>query len=245
MGTEPIHSLESLLAGFDAGNAEYVVGFTKSAAVMRVPLSLTERQMVDHVLSKLVGCADYSLPDVKAWFDLLVVRLCRFLATRMNASSVNGAFSYLNRPKDGEELPTEWRLQQDLYDFLASAGYANLEQTHVASGRADIYIPYERFRFVIEVKRTVERRWSCFRSRLHLKQASAYGSTDVRLGVLATLDLSVRDPGVPHISECLGVVRRRISRKDKRGVVFMRVPGNRQAPSSASKGKPRSKNAKH
>ncbi|MCS0613778.1 hypothetical protein NX783_13600 [Massilia kyonggiensis] len=203
-------------------------------ALAQVPLSIVEQKMVNDVRKKLVGAQDYE-GKVKNWFDLLVVRLCKFLTFRVDAGTMKDHFRYLKRVDDRTKLPHESELQKDLFDFLLSTTISPLlEVPHIAAGRTDIYLPFAGFRFIIEVKRSTSVVWSCFSARPHSRQAAAYSTADVRLGVLATLDLSVREPGVPHVSECFGVIRRKLSRSDERTVVFLRVPGNRLSPSTLS-----------
>lgn len=214
---------------------ELVVQFRNSCALVQLPLSVTEQEMVERVRDELSSAPDYK-GKVKQWFDLLVVRLCKFLTSRANLSVIKGRFAYLTEvPLDRKELPHESELQFDLYDYLQSAMASPLlEVPYVAAGRTDIYLPMDRFRFIIEVKRATAVSWSRYSIRPHSVQASAYSVGDIRLGVLATLDLSRRPPGTPHVSECFGVVRQRMSSRDERAVVFMRVAGNRTTPSSAS-----------
>lgn len=211
---------------------EQVVRFQDSCAIVRLPMTVVEQEMVQKVRRQLVGASDYK-GKVKAWFDLLVVRLCKFLTSRADLSAFKGHFKYLAEVKDRSRLPHESELQVDLADYLKSAmASALMEVPSVAGGRTDIYLPMDGFRFIIEVKRTTATEWSCFSVRPHSLQASAYSVADVRLGVLATLDLSVRPPGTPHVTECFGVIRRRRSRTDERIILFMRVGGNRPTPSS-------------
>ena len=223
------------MAGLNETDREAVVRFMDGYALAQVPLSNIEQKMVTHVREKLVGAQDYE-GKVKNWFDLLVVRLCKFLSFRADAGVMKEHFRYLKRVDDRTKLPHEFELQKDLFDFLLSTTNSPLmEVPHIAAGRTDIYLPFFGFRFIIEAKRSISATWSCFSVRPHSRQAAAYGTSDVRLGVLATLDLSVREPGVPHVSECFGVIRRKLSRNDERTVVFMRVPGNRLSPSVLSR----------
>ena len=223
------------MASLNAADREAVIKFADGCAVTRVPLSIIEQGMVEKVRKKLVGNPDYK-GEVKGWFDLLIVRLCKFLTSRADANAFHGHMAYLSRVNDRKQLPHESELQFDLYNYLLSAmPSVLLEVSNVASGRTDIYLPLNGFRFIIEVKRTTSRTWSCFSVRPHSKQAASYSSTDVRLGVLATLDLSIREPGVPHVSDCFGVLKRKHSLTDERSVIFMRVPGNRLPPSSLSR----------
>ncbi len=200
----------------------------------RIPFSTTEEDMVNRVRSKLQGASDYN-GKVASYFDLLIVRLCKFLCHRNDMGVVKGSFAYLKYIDDRGALPHESELQLDLLDFLRSCCQNVLiEVSHVSSGRTDIYISFDRFRFVIEVKRATAMKWSNFRMRPHLRQAAGYSSSDIRLGVLATLDLSVRNPGEPHVSECFDVIKIRPSKRDVRTVLVLRIPGNRRTPSSLS-----------
>lgn len=222
------------MTGLSDADREQVVRFQDSCAIVRLPMTVVEKEMVDKVLHQLSSAPDYK-GKVKAWFDLLVVRLCKFLTSRADMAVFKGHFKYLTEVKDRSKLPHESELQVDLHDYLKSAlATVLMEVPAVAGGRTDIYLPMDGFRFIIEVKRATAREWSCYGVRPHSLQASAYGVSDVRLGVLATLDLSVRPPGTPHVTECFGVIRRRLSQTDERTIVFMRVGGNRPTPSSAS-----------
>ena len=223
-----------MLADLGDTDREFIFSLREGYALARLPLSIMEQNMVSHVLEKLKGVQDYT-GKVKSWFDLLVVRLCKFLRSRNDMGIVRGRFTYLKRVEDRQKLPHELELQMDLFDYLISSFESPLiEVSHIASGRTDIFIALDGFRFVIEVKRSISKTWSCFSVRPHLRQAAAYSTSDIRLGVLATLDLSVREPGDPHVSNCFDVIQRRLSRKDARTVVFMRVPGNRLSPSTLS-----------
>jgi hypothetical protein len=214
---------------------EQVVRFQDSYAVVRLPMTVIEQEMVQKVLHELSGAPEYK-GKVKNWFDLLVVRLCKFLTSRADQGVIKGHFKYLAEVKDRADLPHESELQLDLFNYLKSAmATPLLEVPYIAGGRTDIYLPMDGFRFIIEVKRSTAPTWSCFSFRPHSLQASAYSVGDVRLGVLATLDLSERLPGTPHVKECFGVIRRRLSPMDERAIVFMRVAGNRPAPSSVSR----------
>jgi hypothetical protein len=223
------------MTGLSNADQELVVRFRDSCAIVQLPLSVIEQEMVERVRDDLSSSPDYK-GKVKQWFDLLIVRLCKFLTSRANLSAIKRRFTYLAEVAlDRQELPHESELQLDLFDYLQSAmASVLLEVPYIAAGRTDIYLPMDRFRFIIEVKRATAMSWSRYSIRPHSIQASAYSVGDVRLGVLATLDLSKRPPGTPHVSECFGVVRQRMSSTDVRAVVFMRVAGNRTPPSSAS-----------
>ena len=214
---------------------ERILAFEEGHALVRLPLSLTEQRLVEGVISKLEHNRDYRETTVKAAVDLLVVRLCKFLTSRIDASPTKGFYRYLAKPEKGHSLPHETELQFDLRDYLQSCYQAPLvEVPHVAAGRTDIYLPFQGFRLIIEVKRSTKSKWSLFSVRPHSRQASSYSASDIRVGVLATLDLSTRQPGTPHITHCFGALHQKRKNGDLRTIITMRVPGNRDTPSSLS-----------
>jgi hypothetical protein len=126
----------------------------------------------------------------------------------------------------------KYAFQMDLYDYLSAQGSIALERSGVSAGRADLYIPENGFRFVIEVKRLLDN-WDNEIDGF-IAQTAAYQQSDVRLGFLAVLDLTVRPPGTPHFSDCLFTRTRVFPGADIRHVVVARVPGNRRTPSQQS-----------
>lgn len=159
-------------------------------------------------------------------FDHLLQLLIRFLHQRLNAT--NSQKQYLGPFPNGKPWP-EKLLQHDLFDYLSALGYAGIEVI-TAGGRADLYIPGEGFRFVIEVKRSTGE-WHGANIKA-LSQTAAYQQTSVRLGVLSVLDLSARAAGTPHFDRCFSVAEIKHD-DDARTVVVMRVPGNRNPPSAS------------
>lgn len=151
----------------------------------------------------------------------------RFVSTRLDAA--RSRYPYLNEVGPGNE-PKEIDLQKDLYDYLGSAGYPAWERENVASGRTDIVVPLGPFNFVIETKQD-DSEWQDGASAAFVSQATAYQQTDVRLGVLAVLDLSSRRPGYPRLDACFFVEKDRYSSTDERTVLVVRVPGNKRTPS--------------
>ena len=104
-----------------------------------------------------------------------------------------------------------------------------MEKTSVSAGRADLYLPEVGFRFVIEVKRLLHD-WE-EEILPFIGQTAAYQQTDIRLGVLAVLDLTLRSAGTPHLEQCFDARARTFADGDKRRVIVVRVPGNRTVPS--------------
>jgi hypothetical protein len=187
-------------------------------------------QIRDHLARS--GNADYT-GAAKARFDRLLVLLIRFCRTRID--SLGAAFPYLRRLQHGDERPLEEALHSDLRDFLAAQGSTEVERSNVASGRADIYLPQPgrpAFRFVIEVKRILDS-WTDSNIAPFLRQTTAYQQADLKIGVLAVLDLSDRQAGVPHFNQCLYVAERDVDAADRRHAVIVRIPGNKRTPSDS------------
>lgn len=216
----------------DTNSTELVKRRGRDEYWFKANVTRTETRIFEEVLSQLVGVADYE-DKVKGAFDSLVFRLVKYLGTRMDLGRAD--FPYLSAFKSGQE-PVEKDLQDDLVSYLRSNGQADPERSNVSGGRADIYLPYDGFRIVIECKREFMD-WCDEVVSPYVNQTEAYQQTDVRLGVLAVLDLSARPPGVPHLDQCFTVRKVTNEASDIRTVVVMRVPGNRQTPNTASKAK--------
>lgn len=164
-------------------------------------------------------------------FNWLVLLLCRFVQTRTDA--LGSKYPYLARIQRGASPPLEAALQGDLEEFLNGFGMPQAERSGVTAGRADLYLPQpwrRPFRFVVEVKRHLTA-WDDDVCDPFLRQTTAYQQTDLKLGVLAVLDLSDRPSGVPDFEECFWVAVRRVSGRDIRHAVVVRVPGNKRTPS--------------
>lgn len=206
-------------------------------ATIWIPLGLTlqENAIVDRVRAQLADEPVYS-GEVKLRFDWFLAILTHFLSTRIDATGAS--IPYLRRLNEGEARPGEAALQRDLRAFLTAYAHVQIEISDVGSGRADIYLPQYGalpfFRFVIEVKR-VETQWSNAAIHNFLDQTVAYQQTDVRLGFLAVLDLSKRQPGFPHLTDCLYADATRCGTDIRRAVVI-RVPGNKFSPSHKPRG---------
>lgn len=181
--------------------------------------------MVD-LKTQMIGKPDYS-GEVASRFDRLIYLLLKFLKLRID--SQGSRYPYLKRIENNL-APHESELQNDLWVFLTGTEYPEAEKTDVSAGRVDIFIPQRGFRFVIEVKRLQEE-WTDKALKPLLRQTTAYQQTDVRLGVLAVLDLSDRPAGLPHMDECAFLRLRIGSPSDSRHAVVLRVPGNRRTPS--------------
>jgi hypothetical protein len=193
---------------------------------LTIDLKRSEARLFDRIRAELHGSRDYE-GAVKVAFDDLSFKLLRFVSIRLDA--IGSRYPYLNEIAPGNE-PKEVDLQRDLFQYLAGFGYPIWEFSNVASGRADIVIPYGSFNFSIETKQDAAE-WLEGSVAAFVAQATAYQQTDVRLGVLAVLDLSARRPGDPALEGCFFVATDRYSATDERTVLVVRVPGNKRTPS--------------
>ncbi len=193
-----------------------------------VPIDLTvlEREVFERVKAEVAGDQNYR-GVTAARFDRLLLLIVKFVRVRIDDMRTTRA--YLAAFSSRSSAPKEAALQLDLHDYLTASGSVDIEKSSVASGRADLYIPDVGFRFVTEVKRLFDD-WD---SELEpfIAQTAAYQQTDVRLGFLAVLDLTTREPGTPHFSDCIFTRIRTFPSSDERRVVVVRVPANKATPS--------------
>ena len=209
--------------------------YVQQAYYVRVDLSLVGQGTFDRLRAELRACGNaHYAGSVRDRFDHLLLQLVRF--TQVRFDGLGGNFPYLRRPLQNASLSGEDKLQDDLVEFLGAQGGVVPEKSGVAAGRADIYLPQPTrpgFRFVIEVKRLLGS-WTEEALAPLLNQTVAYQQQDVRIGVLAVLDLSERPAGVPHWEACFEVRERIVAEGDRRHAVMIRVPGNRRTPSDQS-----------
>jgi hypothetical protein len=199
-----------------------------SQAYFLIPadISLIEERIFDAMRAAVASDRDYHEP-IASRFDRLLFLLIKFVRSRTD--DVGALRPYLARFSKRASAPPERELQLDLFDYLLGHGYVEMEKSSVSAGRADLYLPELNFRFVIEVKRLLDD-WE---QELvpFIGQTAAYQQTDIRLGVLAVLDLTLRSAGTPHFEQCFDARVRTFDDGDKRRVIVVRVPGNRTVPS--------------
>ncbi|WP_212988547.1 hypothetical protein [Actinoplanes auranticolor] len=189
--------------------------------------------LLERLTTDLRPCADYT-GFVRQYFDALIAETVAFLATRHDLQR-SAAVDYLfpARPP-----PREVRLQDDFADWLRRgllAGHIDVEVPNVATGRADIKVGFGATRFFVEVKRELRTSARAELERSYLTQAADYSGTSATLGMLLVLDLTSHRAGVPHLSECAWVTRRRPPGSGvDRYLVVGRVVGNRPTPSTYS-----------
>ncbi len=169
-------------------------------------------------------------------FNVILLLTFRYLISRMDLSKGNApSLSFLFKPENGMQLPTEDKLQQDFFNFIygiINSGITKIEQCDIASGRADITVTTDGYRFVIEVKRESSDASFDNLKKLFINQTTEYQNTGIRLGILLVLDLTEKKNGIAHVTEQVqAVVVQRPNESSKRGIVIVRIPGNKVRPS--------------
>jgi hypothetical protein len=132
-------------------------------------------------------------------------------------------------------MPLEDSLQRDLYDYLTgflNSGNHSIEKSDIASGRVDIFITADGFRFIIEVKRELTNASFENLKESYASQATEYQNTNIRLSILLVLDLTDKKNGVAHVTDQVRAYSiKRPGEQSQRGLVIIRVPGNKLPPS--------------
>ncbi|MBY3538089.1 hypothetical protein HFN68_35275 [Rhizobium laguerreae] len=161
-------------------------------------------------------------------------KLLLFLEHRLDATAAqdpSGAYLFYEA---GKAAPLEKELQADLLRHLKGTKMPSGDEVRgVGGGRADIEIKTDRHRFIIEVKRDFDN--APFDTLLgkYGGQTKTYQATNVKLGFLFVLDLPQKPRGVPDIEKCFNVRRGDLfSDGIDRGIVQLKMPGNRISPSS-------------
>lgn len=196
--------------------------------------SSREHFMLERCNEILQNVDDFSNQEIKKEFGVILKFTFRYLISRMDAMKYPGN-AFLFKPVNDEALPKEDRLQRDYCDYLVgnfNSGSVKMEQSNIASGRADIFVTAQGYRFIIEIKR--ERSDASFENlyKSYANQTMEYTNTGVLLGILLVLDLTEKSGGVAPVTEQVQAYA--IPRKNetsKRGIVIVRVPGNRLRPS--------------
>ncbi len=145
------------------------------------------------------------------------------------------AYLFKDEPK---EKPLEQHLQDDYHDFMVgSLGTGiTVEKSDVAGGRADVCFAVSGQRLVAELKK--EETNASFDSLFssYSGQAIEYQNTNWRVGLLVVLDAMDKPRGAVHARDQVHARRvRRVGETGFRGLVVVRVPGNRLRPSSVRK----------
>ncbi|MFN2539268.1 MAG: hypothetical protein ABR549_14120, partial [Mycobacteriales bacterium] len=188
------------------------------------------RIMAD-IRSKLHDNTDYA-GEVRAAFDVVLIRTLRFVADRMNVQLSGVRFQYLQRHDAKEE-----DLQQDYREWMIGnglQGVVDIEVTGVAGGRVDVRFSFGLHRLITEVKRDNGPFVAGALDR-HLNQAGIYQASTARLGILLVLDLSEKARGeMASLERSVWVTTKpALAQGDYlRHIVVFVVPGNRPLPPS-------------
>ncbi|MBF0415570.1 MAG: hypothetical protein HQL79_07360 [Magnetococcales bacterium] len=200
-------------------------------------LTHSECQILECCVKILNAVEDYSNQDAKSAFNTILLLTFRYLISRMDLSIKNAPrLTFLQKSVRKSALPTEDKLQQDYYNYLIGfypSGSIQIEQTDISSGRADLTVNSLGYRIVIEVKRELSDASFEHLKKAYISQTTEYQNTGIRLGILLVLDLTDKPNGVAHVTEQVkAVVIQRENEQSKRGVVIVRVPGNKHYPSA-------------
>jgi len=183
--------------------------------------------------------------DVRRTFGLLLEQTLRFLLSRADITTKTWGLhkgkdkDYRRLLKKNEQRPFEVDLQQDYYQWLAQgqlAGLVAVEQTDIATGRADVIVTSGATRYLTEIKRELT---DASRENLedsYLRQAADYSNTNVPFGQLLVLDLTPHPDGVRRVDEAVWLAYHRPPNATiDRAVIVGVVAGNRPTPSGLSR----------
>lgn len=226
--------VERLRSSGAAGSEELATAIEQSAIADAVYASDNIQRILAEIGTRFEGLPDFK-DLTRGRFLMICWKLLLFLEHRLDATAAqdpNGAYLF---HRAGEPQPLENRLQSDLLAFLHRGKMPSGDEIRgVGGGRADIEVKIDRHRFIVEVKRELVD--GSFDSIMgsYGGQAKTYQATNVKLGFLFVLDLTKPAQSTPDIENCIQI-RRGVLFSDgiDRGMVLLKVPGNRVPPSSA------------
>lgn len=175
-------------------------------------------------------------PTVRTIVQAVVYKTLLFLEGRMDPSpGVDPTVAYLFT-REGEANPLEKNLQQDFMRFIRTAKFGTVDELRgVAAGRADVVHQVDGVRFITEVKR--EEADASFENLLasYGDQTTLYQNTNVPIGILLVLDLTTKGGLSGHFRTLYRTAVGDLLRDGTiRGVLMVRIPGRRIAPSAAT-----------
>jgi tetratricopeptide (TPR) repeat protein len=203
----------------------------KTSLITGTPFSV--EKVFNDVCQELKEVEDFKHTGIQYDFQTILHSTFLFLYNRMNATKANNpeaSYLFSTHPN-----PLEADLQMDYYRYIVSMpreGTVSVEISEVASGRADVHFQFTNYFFVTEVKR--EGRDCSFESlaKKFLGQTMEYSNTSAKLGILLVLDLTSKHTGMSSFENNIKVeLRRKPDDNAVRGIVTVRVPGNRVVPS--------------
>ncbi|MGH0218506.1 hypothetical protein NKY68_00270 [Sinorhizobium meliloti] len=226
--------VERLRSSSVAGAQELATAIEQSAIVDAIHTSDNIQRILADIGSSFDGLEDFQ--DVaRARFLMICWKLLLFMEHRLDATAAQDPTGAYLFHRVGEPKPLEKKLQSDLLAFLHRGKMpAGDEIRGVAGGRADIEVKMDRHRFIVEVKRELSDGSFDAIMQSYGGQAKTYQATNVKLGFLFVLNLSKNVQSTPDIENCVQIKRGMLFDDGiDRGMVLLRMPGNRIPPSSA------------
>lgn len=202
---------------------------TNAASTSKVITSTFEQ-----LCNQLTQVSSFCDPEVKLSFQIILYQSLVFLKLRMDHTKKNHpGMEYLFKIS---KHPLESALQEDYYTFMSgqpSIGDLHTETMDVASGRADVSFNFGSYHIFTEVKREMNDCSFDNLCKLYLGQVMEYGNTSAKLGILLVLDLTDKSHGIGSFESQVRVqISSTASDQEKRGVVIIKMPGNRLTPSA-------------
>ncbi len=197
-------------------------------------VSLILQKIFNELVASLKSIESYNIPEIKKEFDSILFYTLKFLELRMdNMGTHHVKAKYLFENKN---LPLEGVLQNDYFEYMEPfclKGKCRVEQTDIAGGRADVHFEFLSFSFCTEVKRELrDTSFEALREK-YLGQAKEYQNTTAKVGILLVLDLLPKSKGIGSLESNVKLeITSAISDPGLRGIVVVKVPGNRVTPSS-------------
>lgn len=189
------------------------------------------QKVFDRLTSELAASDEYR-GAIKARFDALLLQLLAFCRDRQDVDrpTAGARVEYLRRA-DAAEKDLQFDLREFLVGNLIEADPLS-EVGGVAAGRTDLYIPFDGYRFIIELKK-YEGVADPAAARAYRSQASTYQGTNIKLGFLGILELADRPGAPPALDECFWLdVHIPTGAMLPRYLVVFRVPGRLKLPSA-------------
>lgn len=195
--------------------------------ISRTEPDLTVDATITGIVSELNGSKDFK-GDVADAVTRVVRALTLYVASLINAQKSEEPWLFKPQVRESE-------LHQHLLSWLWSNHFrqrAKSEVQSIAGGRADILFAFEGFNLIAELK--VDTTHVALEDKKkYIRQAAAYGNTDVKIGFLVVL----RTPasGATNLDDLAGSVTHTTVNGHGGGgdrhVVMFDIPGNRTPPS--------------
>jgi hypothetical protein len=232
-----------LLAALQARAKEFGASDATSTALAKI-LEI-ESSKISHAIMGCLESVRIEFMAVKAFADCaevmadflaLTLKTMLFVEYRLDATAAQDPTGvYLFENPDGS-MPREKQLQQDYLRFLRTSKLGTHDEVRgVAVGRADVFHDFGRVRIITEIKREADD--ASFDALLenYGEQTAAYQNTNVPLGMLLALDLTKEQSVGQHISTLhRAAVGDFLEDGVRRGVLVVKIPGNRISPAVAT-----------